>query len=438
MPSLQDLPPELILWVFRSLGNIDDALHLGFSCKRLYGIFDDPANQNDIMKSIIQRPGHHKYDLQLDCLDQFYTDRAKDYVHTAQLSNARCPDAKIIETMQSPSKHLFSSRNVVSGIVRRWHAMKVLFNLYCNSSVRNSYLESYIPYPGRDPESGQDGMPSKNDPLAPPSGDICDDFKKLTPEQKNRTYERFYKVLTAHWVAVEFAWLSKIRIYKDFAERDRFHDEVTEMWTLVEFVWVFLARKIFHSPSPVLEWFDSPQNPFPFQPPFVPGGCQLEGWLGNILGDMELNRVPEILADPMWIRWLSDNFVEEVAEYLRPTHIIELLFLFTWHPQKPWKDSRFEYLRKLGFADGLYGRTLGEDHPYRREARFSIDLLDYAVVPDLAYVGSFEQEELLAKQQKLGFRSPWERIDEDRVYEECENQWFGYRKWKNWALQMRG
>ncbi|XHG02955.1 hypothetical protein AWENTII_006274 [Aspergillus wentii] len=133
--------------------------------------------------------------------------------------------------MQSPSKHLFSSRNVVSGIVRRWHAMKVLFNLYCNSSVRNSYLESYIPYPGRDPESGQDGMPSKNDPLAPPSGDICDDFKKLTPEQKNRTYERFYKVLTAHWVAVEFAWLSKIRIYKDFAERDRFHDEVTEMWT---------------------------------------------------------------------------------------------------------------------------------------------------------------------------------------------------------------
>ncbi|XHG02954.1 hypothetical protein AWENTII_006273 [Aspergillus wentii] len=153
---------------------------------------------------------------------------------------------------------------------------------------------------------------------------------------------------------------------------------------------------------------------------------------------MELNRVPEILADPMWIRWLSDNFVEEVAEYLRPTHIIELLFLFTWHPQKPWKDSRFEYLRKLGFADGLYGRTLGEDHPYRREARFSIDLLDYAVVPDLAYVGSFEQEELLAKQQKLGFRSPWERIDEDRVYEECENQWFGYRKWKNWALQMRG
>jgi hypothetical protein len=53
--GLTDLPTELLLCVYQSLDDIDDALHLARSCRRLYRVFNDPANRHGILKSIIVR-----------------------------------------------------------------------------------------------------------------------------------------------------------------------------------------------------------------------------------------------------------------------------------------------------------------------------------------------------------------------------------------------
>jgi hypothetical protein len=55
--SLQSLPAEVTLQIFRLLDNIDDALRLGRSCRQLYRILDRPGHRHTIMKSIIVGSG---------------------------------------------------------------------------------------------------------------------------------------------------------------------------------------------------------------------------------------------------------------------------------------------------------------------------------------------------------------------------------------------
>ncbi|OJJ04004.1 hypothetical protein ASPVEDRAFT_43452 [Aspergillus versicolor CBS 583.65] len=53
MPTLLDLPHEILLWVYQSLDNITDALHLAKSCKLLSHVFDRrPQNRRKILLSI--------------------------------------------------------------------------------------------------------------------------------------------------------------------------------------------------------------------------------------------------------------------------------------------------------------------------------------------------------------------------------------------------
>ena len=55
MSRALDLPPEIVLWVFESLDNIDDALHLARCCKYFYSIFDVTGVRLKIFKSIVVR-----------------------------------------------------------------------------------------------------------------------------------------------------------------------------------------------------------------------------------------------------------------------------------------------------------------------------------------------------------------------------------------------
>jgi hypothetical protein len=109
--------------------------------------------------------------------------------------------------------------------------MKVLFDLYCNSSIHSAYLQSYRTNSQRRTEYSKNSLPSGSGPLAPPSGGICDGFGRLTLKKKQRAYQRFYQALTAHWVAVEFSWEAKIRVYKTAADCKQFSEQVRGMWT---------------------------------------------------------------------------------------------------------------------------------------------------------------------------------------------------------------
>jgi hypothetical protein len=61
--SLQSLPAEVTLQIFRLLDNIDDALRLGRSCRQLYRILNRPGHRHTIMKSIIVGSSLLKIDL---------------------------------------------------------------------------------------------------------------------------------------------------------------------------------------------------------------------------------------------------------------------------------------------------------------------------------------------------------------------------------------
>jgi hypothetical protein len=55
MCHILDLPPEIVIWVFESLENIDDALHFARSCKYAFSAFDTNSVRLKIFRSIIVR-----------------------------------------------------------------------------------------------------------------------------------------------------------------------------------------------------------------------------------------------------------------------------------------------------------------------------------------------------------------------------------------------
>jgi hypothetical protein len=55
MCRILNLPPEVVVWVFESLDNIDDALHLARCCKYAFSVFDATS-----VRLKIFRPIHHR------------------------------------------------------------------------------------------------------------------------------------------------------------------------------------------------------------------------------------------------------------------------------------------------------------------------------------------------------------------------------------------
>jgi len=53
MSSLLDLPNELILQIYRDLGDIDDVLHLARTCSHLNSLFESGNNRLGIFRRVI-------------------------------------------------------------------------------------------------------------------------------------------------------------------------------------------------------------------------------------------------------------------------------------------------------------------------------------------------------------------------------------------------
>jgi hypothetical protein len=104
------------------------------------------------------------------------------------------------------------------------------------------------------------------------------------------------------------------------------------------------------------------------------------------------------------------------------------------------RDPGFEYIRKLGLSDTIYGGGLqGEDDGSRPDNNFTTDLPDKDVLTDLYHWGCIVQEEQLEEEINLGLlvRFPWTFIKESSIiYEECQFQWPEYRR-QYWALHVR-
>ncbi|CAL5874618.1 uncharacterized protein PFLUO_LOCUS8915, partial [Penicillium psychrofluorescens] len=320
MGHIQNLPVEILVYVYESLDDIDDVVHLARSCKYLNYVFNPLHTRLRIFSTIIQHAPQHAHDLELCDRIRFYGDfseifYSKDAVHE-DTEGRKQFFADNLDLGKS-SREL--PAETVWAVVCRWHAMRLLFNLYCDSSVQRSYSTSIYPYTGHRAVWEDRQAMGREEALLPPSRSCSLDFYALDAEQKQRSYQRFYKALTAHWVAFEALWLARVQDYGTAEEWDKAYDLVGSLWTdnparplkekvdiveVVDFVWGFLGRKPFHVSS---------------VPSWIAGENEDLFWDKN---DTEASN------------WL--HFIREISELLRPPNIIELL-LWMWAPHSHWQ-----------------------------------------------------------------------------------------------------
>ncbi|PYI08759.1 hypothetical protein BO78DRAFT_416355 [Aspergillus sclerotiicarbonarius CBS 121057] len=349
MVHILHLPSEILNSIYRALSNIDDALHLARCCTRLHDVFEE--QRLEVLRHIIQTADHHTYDPHLSEEIGLHEYFAREMYTTPEI-RLDPPHRKALLSAYRASiqpSPVLSGETVWETVVR-WQAMRLLFDLYCDASVQESYGQSAFRFEC----DGNKKIIDTDSPFPPPSGSVCVGFGSLGTEQKQRAYERFYKALTAYWWVVEWWWSAKVDVHKDkyndcwtrFAMAEELRDltnsshavqEYMDMVEIDDFVWSFLARKALQLTSPE-EWMAAWDS--------KPAHRPLHRWCQNG-------------HDP-WACYLP-----QILQYLRPSSIIELVLASQWASSGDWRVDRAAYLLHLGAMDELYG--VYEDGTQRRE-----------------------------------------------------------------------
>ncbi|KNG89005.1 hypothetical protein ANOM_002395 [Aspergillus nomiae NRRL 13137] len=283
--SILSLPVEVLLLIYQCLNDIDDALHLARTCKRLYTIFDSPLSRVNIFRCIIQSQDQHQYDTKLTivqscnpayCLSPNST--------TGHAQTASKPGPEVLHQALFAAHPQQLSDEQVWGIVCRWHGMRSLFSLYSDTAIHDIYMNNWTPW-----WHSQTPTLLGNDPLPQLSGRTIHD----TSNQKRILYHRFYQALTSHWLSIECLALAKATVYPTPESRNEWHEIIYAQWCgqnnlslrekldilLVSlFVWEFLARKIFETIplTPRLQEFRT--SKVFLRPPSVIQALILQNW----------------------------------------------------------------------------------------------------------------------------------------------------------------
>lgn len=263
--------------------------------------------------------------------------------------------------------------DTVWSIVTRWHALKVLFDLYCDSTIRPSYLESVFWQTTDQLESLSLNFDDYGKRLPAPSGKNCSTIQFTTTADKMAAYARFYRSVCSHWLHVNMAWTAGVSRHADFlACEDAFGNikvlwlddyersslqEKTEAIEVTDFVWGFLALKLFARPT-------------------EPGS------FAECLRPNEFSNEP-ILWDLPGYTSPYTRLVRLATFYLPPPHIIELL-LDMWtpksipqfsHPADSCRVNKGLYLHGLGFFDKKQGILEDSIHEVPVCSWFSTEIL---------------------------------------------------------------
>ncbi|OGM50740.1 hypothetical protein ABOM_000706 [Aspergillus bombycis] len=253
MPIL-DLPVEVLLLIYQSLNDIDDALHLARTCEQLYTIFDSPSSRVNIFRCIIQSQNQHQFDTKLtivqSCNQTYYSSLDST---TSPAPTAARPSPEVLNQGLFPAHPHQLSDEQVWGIVCRWHGTRSLFSLYSDTIIHNIYMNDWVPW-----WHTQTPVLLGNDPLPQLSGRTI----HSTSDQKRILYHRFYQALTSHWLSIECLTLAKATVYPTPESRNEWHAIIYAQWCsrnhpplrdrldilqVTVFVWEFLARKAFET-----------------------------------------------------------------------------------------------------------------------------------------------------------------------------------------------
>ncbi|KAB8260223.1 hypothetical protein BDV32DRAFT_123354 [Aspergillus pseudonomiae] len=405
---LLNIPCEILLSICCYLGDIDDVLHLARCCKQLHGTFERQSHRLVAFRSVIGNAAHHRYDLKLSPVLNISQRLFAEYSasHGKPPLSKRPIHADILN-LHTPDGDSLPEDEVWS-IVCRWQGFRLLYDLYCNPSIRSRYSRSvFLNWPNNECYEEEHALVHDEPLLEPtitPHKDTVPGGCATLPSLRNRGYRRFYQALTAHWFAVEALWLARISRYKTPQERNNRFVQVRGIWrdnpdrTLQEkldvlevfdFVWGFLGRKIFVDVYGMRSWLDEDGAGLYFD------GEQSEG-----------------------VNWAF--FVRSVTQYLRPPNIIELLLSLVWNPSTSWAVHRPSYLRTLGFFDEQQGIC---EQPGTRESPdwrwlFPGAFLEYDVLASVIHQVTYEDGD-------EALRALWEYI------------WWVYRR-NYWESDSKG
>ncbi|RAK95574.1 uncharacterized protein BO80DRAFT_486755 [Aspergillus ibericus CBS 121593] len=403
MGHILDLPTELLPIIYLHLNNIDDALHLARCCKRFNGVFE--YHRLAILRNIIQNADHHVYDARL-CeeigLHEHYTLHMSQTRFVSFDPTLRRTVMNAYRASLQPSPVL--PANVVWDTLVRWQAMRLLFDLYCDASVHETYSQSAFRF-----DQGQDDeLVDTYRPFPPPSGAVCPGFAILDHHHRQRAYERFYKALTAHWWLVERRWAIRVDVYetpeecveafltlrptmRQFVNPAHTIQEWMDLLELDDFVWNFLARR-------ALDLTDR-------------AAWLLATW-SRIFNPVDRYRQDELAQ--AWGRVLP-----RILGYLRPSNIIELLLRSQWASRGDWRLNRETYLRHIGDLDAPFGVYANGDLDFTEampQLRFLEGAVDEALVhlsrgigPDTREVCTYTR--LTVVEQQLWFLWTTYRFD---------------------------
>lgn len=251
--------------------------------------------------------------------------------------------------------------SMVWEIVVRWHAMKLLWGLYCDPPIRESYMRSAV----LDESHGICKVLASEDSMPGPSSS-CSVKNQTGTKQLGKAYVRFYQALTAHWVATETYSIARGVVYETSDEYlecfgyvwdlrvdnpGRTLAEKLDVLEVVDFVSGYLGRKVFQGEDSTSDWIEGPDY---------------SDWVGEDSPDT----------------WL--NFYLHTTQFLRPPHIIELSLLLTWAgPQACGIKSKPDYLRQLGSTLEAAEVRFRESNAASPETFIPVHVVDEDVVNSL-------------------------------------------------------
>lgn len=256
--------------------------------------------------------------------------------------------------------------------------MKALFQLYCDSNIRPSYLRSIFWQAAPEDQTIRWQTAAEYEfSLPTPSGKECKTLRSMAIADKMAAYARFYRSVCSHWLCVNITWAAGISQHADSKackntfgmikvlwcdDLDRSLQEKIETIEVTDFVWGFLARKVFD----LGERYDECSE-------WINGG--------------------EIYEPVLFERHNMSRYTRLMrlaTFYISPPHIIELLH-DKWRLDEGEEDGwdsdhevycpvyrrldKKPYLRKLGLWDEKFGVFEGADGRIPT-LHFSTDLLN--------------------------------------------------------------
>jgi hypothetical protein len=276
----------------------------------------------------------HVYDVALCHFQDAFHRFSSQYPHRDRCIASGCayPSSAVFESCMRAKT---VSDQHVWDIVARWHSLRPLQHLYLIPAIRSKYVDSFCPT--------RDTVPQEADPL---------DIAELAREEMYRSADssgtcktaslspgdsgRFYKALTAYWLATESLKLARNCRYDLQTTMNRTFGRVDAMW---------LQRNSIQEGLDVLEVFD-----------FV------YGFLCQHIPSMRIDNFTDwvhedwlSVLDPLHSEWAF--FLKNMWLTLSPPDVLELL----WSASSPtdragttvqrWsKKRKEEYLRLRGFS----------------------------------------------------------------------------------------